>query len=185
KRHLIEDHNYLFNSGILEIDRRIAAGEFGAIVHVEVLVCLDILGPSGFADPNVKNPILAIPGGAIADFLPHLASIAHYFLGAHRTAHAVWGKRSRTVLPYDEFHAVVEHERGTANLGFSSSSQPDAFWVRVFGEKMQATTNLWDVRLTFDGLRPGPKPLRPVINGLIEGSAIGRAAVGGLARKFR
>src|SRR5262249_36547626 len=132
QRLLVEDYNYLFNHAIREIDRRVVAGDFGAVVHVEVLVCLDILGPSGFADPNVPNPVLSLPGGAIFDFLPHLASLAHHFLGPHKKAHTLWSKRSRTVLPFDEFHSVVECERGTANLGFSSSSQPDGFWVRVF-----------------------------------------------------
>ncbi len=88
------------------------------------------------------------------------------------------------MLPSDEFRAVVEAERGTASLSFSSSSQPDAFWLRVYGTRMQASANLFETRVTFDGLRPGPKPLRPFINGLQEGKAVARAAVGTLLRKF-
>jgi hypothetical protein len=78
----------------------------------------------------------------------------------------------------------VDAERGTAALGFSSSSQPDAFWLRVYGERMQATANLFETRLTFDRVRPGPKPLRPLLNGLEEGRTIRRAAVATLLRKF-
>src|SRR5437660_803492 len=51
-RHLIEDHNYVFNRAPQEILRRIKSGQFGRVTHVEVLICLDILGPGGFADPN-------------------------------------------------------------------------------------------------------------------------------------
>ena len=76
-RHLVEDYNYVFNRAPQEILRRIESGEFGAVTHVEVLICLDILGPSGFADPNAPHPALTLAGGAIADFLPHLASLAH------------------------------------------------------------------------------------------------------------
>jgi len=184
-RTLIEDYNYLFNHAPREILRRIDSGEFGAVTHVDALICLDILGPSGFADPNTPHPCLSLAGGAIADFLPHLASLAHLFVGPHRRAHSVWTKRKPSVLPYDEFHAVVEAERGTASLGFSASAQPDAFWLRVYGERMQATANLFETRLTFDRVRPGPKPLRPLLNGLEEGRAVRRAALGGLARKFR
>lgn len=184
-RHIVEDHNYLFNHAPQEIVRRIKSGEFGAVTHVEVLICLDILGPGGFADPNSPHPALKLAGGAIADFLPHLASLAHMFVGSHRTASTIWSKRKSSPLPYDEFRAVVDAERGTASLGFSASSQPDAFWLRVYGEKMQATANLFETRLTFDGPRDVPKPLRPFFSGLEEGKTIRRAAVTTLLRKFK
>src|SRR5690349_18375596 len=96
-RHLIEDYNYVFNRAPQEILRRIKSGQFGAVIHVEVLICLDILGPSGFADPNSPHPALTLNGGAIADFLPHLASLAHRFVGPHRTAHTVWTNRNSSV----------------------------------------------------------------------------------------
>jgi predicted dehydrogenase len=124
-------------------------------------------------------------GGAIADFLPHLASLAYLFVGAHRTAQTIWAKRKSSLLPFDEFRAVVDAERGTAGLGFSSSSQPDAFWLRVYGERMQATANLFETRLTFDGPRNMPKPLRPFFSGLEEGKTIRRAALATLLRKFK
>jgi len=185
RRHLVEDHNYVFNRAPQEILRRIRSGQFGAVTHVEVLICLDILGPNGFADPNSPHPALTLAGGAIADFLPHLASLAHLFVGPHRTAQTVWTKRKPSLLPFDEFRAVVDAERGTAVLGFSSNAQPDAFWLRVFGERMQATTNLFETRLTFEGLSNAAKPLRPFFDGLREGSAIRRAAVATLLRKFK
>jgi predicted dehydrogenase len=185
RRHLVEDHNYVFNQAPQEILRRIASGEFGAVTHVEVLICLDILGPSGFADPNAPHPALTLAGGAIADFLPHLASLAHAFVGPHLSAQTVWSKRKPSPLPFDEFRAVVDAERGTAALGFSASSQPDAFWLRVYGERMQASANIFETRLTFDGPRNVPKPLRPFFSGLEEGKTIRRAAVKTLLRKFR
>jgi len=184
-RHLVEDYNYVFNQAPQEILRRNGSGQFGAVTHVEVLICLDILGPNGFADPNAPHPALTLAGGAIADFLPHLASLAHHFVGPHRTAETVWTKRKPSILPFDEFRAVVDAERGTAALAFSSSSQPDAFWLRVYGERMQATANLFETRLTFDGPRNVPKPLRPFFSGLEEGKAIRRAALATLLRKFK
>ncbi len=184
-RALVEDHNYVFNQAPLEIRRRVGTGELGPVVHVEVLICLDIFGPGGFADPNSPHPALRLAGGAIADFLPHLASLAHRFVGPHRSAQAVWAKRRPSLLPYDEFRAVIEAERGTASLGFSACSQPDAFWLRVYGERMQASANLFETRLTFDGPRPVPKPLRPFFSALEEGRAIRRAARRTLLRKFK
>jgi len=184
-RAVIEDYNYLFNRAPREILERIGTGEFGAVTHVDVMICLDILGPDGFADPNSPHPALALDGGAIADFLPHLASLAHLFVGPHRRAHAVWNKRKESVLPYDEFRGLVDAERGTATVAFSAGSHPDAFWLRVYGERMQATANLFETRITFDRVRPGPKPLQPLLNGLEEGKAIRKAAVATLLRKLR
>jgi predicted dehydrogenase len=184
-RHLVEDHNYVFNSAPQNILCEIESGRFGAVTHVDVLTCLDIFGPDGFADPNSPHPALALAGGAIADFLPHLASLAHCFVGAHRTAHTVWTRRRESPLPFDEFRAVLECERGTASLGFSAKSQPDAFWLRVYGEKMQASANLFETRLTLDGPRNVAKPLRPFFSGLEEGATIRRAAVATLLRKFK
>src|SRR6202008_106406 len=74
---------------------------------------------------------------------------------------------------------------GPGARGSSSSSQPDACWLGVYGERMQATANLFETRLTFDGPRHVPKPLRPFFSGLEEGEAIRRAAPGPLLRKFR
>jgi predicted dehydrogenase len=184
-RHLVEDYNYVFNHAPREILRRIESGEFGAVTHVEVLICLDILGPDGFADANSPHPTLTLAGGAIADFLPHLASLAHRFVGPHRTAQMVWTKRKCSPLPFDEFRAVLDAECGTAALGFSSSSQPDAFWLRVYGERMHASANLFETRLTFDGPRNVPKPLRPFFSGLEEGKTIRRGALATLLRKFK
>ena len=84
-RHLVEDYNYVFNRAPQEILRRIKSGQFGAVTHVEVLICLDILSPGGFADPNSPHPALTLAGGAIADLLPHLASLAHRFVGPQRS----------------------------------------------------------------------------------------------------
>ena len=185
QRAVIEDFNYLFNGAPREIARRVDAGDFGAVVHVEAMICLNILGPGGFADPNAPHPILKTPGGAIADFLPHLASMAHLFVGPHRRAQTVWIKRQQSLAPFDEFRGLVDAERGTASLAFTSSAQPDAFWLRVYGEKMQATANLFETRLTFNGLREGPPPLTSLFNGLDEGKAIRQAARGTLLRKFK
>lgn len=182
---ITEDYNYVFNHATREIAGWVESGMFGGVVHVEVMMALNLFGPGGFADPNARHPALTLAGGALADFLPHLASLAHRFIGAHRRAHAIWTKRRPSILPYDEMHAVVEGERGTATLGFSSTAQPDAFWLRVFGERAQASTNLFETRLTCERLRDGPKPLQPLLNGLAEARAVRRAAIGTLMRKFK
>ena len=186
-RLLVEDYNYLFNQATRSISDHVASGEFGEVTHVEVFITLDILGPgSPFSDPNAPHPCLALPGGAIADFLTHLASLAHLFVGPHREARTSWSKKGEasSPLPFDEFRALVDAEHGTAALGFSARTQPDAFWLRVYGTKMQAVANLFETRLTLDRLRGGPKPLRPLMNGLAESRDVRRSAFGSLKRKL-
>ncbi len=182
---LVEDYNYLFNGAIRAIRELIAAGDFGIVNHVEIFICIS-LNLSSFADPNGLHPYLGMVGGAIADFLPHLAALAHVFVGPHRAAHSLWSKRSKhpSPLPSDEFRALVDAEEGTAVLGFSANTQPDAFWLRVYGEKMQAVANLFETRLTIERLRGGPKPLTPLLNGLREARDVRCAALSSLKRKL-
>lgn len=186
-RIVVENQNYLFNAATQAIVGRIASGEFGAVTHVDVTLCLDVLGPgSPFSDPNLPHPCLRTPAGVITDFLTHLASLAHLFVGPHRMARAVWSKRSGPQSPggFDEFRALVEGERGTATLTFSAHTQPDAFWLRIYGERMQATADLFETRLTVRRVRGGPKPLRPLRDGLRESWDLGWSAVGTLWRKL-
>jgi predicted dehydrogenase len=184
-RSLVEDYNYLYNGATRKILGLIDSGEFGEVTHVEVFICLDIVGEgSAFADPNAPHPCLSMAGGAIADFLTHLACLAHKFVGPHRKVSTSWSKRSGGPLPSDEMRALVAADRGTAMLGFSAHTQPDAFWLRVYGTKMQATADLFETRLSIRRVRGGPKPLRPMFNSLDEARAVRGSAFGTLRRKL-
>src|ERR1700722_14531647 len=57
--------------------------------------------------------------------------------------------------------------------------------MRVYGERMQDTANLFETRLTFDGHRNVPKPLSPFFSGLAEEKTTRRAALATLLRKFK
>jgi predicted dehydrogenase len=184
-RMLLEDYNYLFNRDVRRIVQLRDSGELGEVTHVEVLICLDILGKgSVFNDPNAPHPCLTMPGGAIADFLTHLASLACLFIGPHQKLSTTWSKRKESALPSDEFRAMVQSKAATATLGFSASSQPDLFVLRVYGTRMRAETNLFEPGLIINRLRGGPKPLMPVFNGLSESRETRRRAFGGLWRKL-
>ena len=186
-RHVVECQNYLFNPPIVELLDLRRDGVLGDVVHVEIAMCLDILAPgSPFADRSVPHPALSLPGGAIADFLPHLASLAHAFVGPHEGAHAIWLKRdAASPLPSDEFRGLVEGRGGaTAALWFSSHGQPDAFTVRITGTRGRATAGLFEPRVTVERLRAVPRPLVPTLNGIEEGRTAIRAAFTGFTRKL-
>jgi predicted dehydrogenase len=185
-RVLVENYNYVSNPQVRTIRRLIATEELGALQHVDVDLSLDILAHgSPFADPNRAHPALAMPGGAIADFLPHLASLVYYLAGPHRAVEAVWSKRRPdSPLEVDDLRALVDAERASATISFSSSTQPDGFWLRVHGSRMRVEANLFEPRMTIERLRAAPGPLLPILNGIGEAGAVGRAAALGLWGKL-
>ena len=185
-RRLIEDYNYLFNEPVRELLDRVNRGELGEVVHVEVLMCLNVLDKDYPAvDPNVHNPVLDLTGGVIADFLPHLASLAYYFCGPVSSVRTLWDKRTPdSPLPYDEMRAVLRGARATATLVFSAHSQPDAFRLTLSGSRGRATADIFEHRLTRASLRAVPKPLIPLFNALDEAKVIRRSAWRLLWRKL-
>jgi predicted dehydrogenase len=173
----VENYNYVFNPQVRDIRRLIKSGELGRLAHVEVDLAVDILAEgSPFADRNRPHPALALPGGAVADFLPHLASLAYFLVGPHEQATTIWRE--------NEMRGLLESERGTAAIAFSATSQPDGFWLRVHGSRMRVEANLFEPRLTIERVRAAPVPLFPVLNGLSEIAAVGRAAATGLWGKL-
>jgi predicted dehydrogenase len=186
KRALIEDYNYLYNPPIQRILELVRSGELGEVVDVEVSICVNILAEgSPFVDRNVPHPCLSMPGGAIADFLSHLASLAHGFVGAHREVRAHWWKRTDgSPLPSDEFRALVVAERGTAFLSFSAHAQPEMFWVRVNGTRMRAVADLYDGNLVINRLEAGPRPIARLRDRFREARDVRRAARQNLLGKF-
>ncbi len=185
-RVLVEDYNYLFNAPVQQISSLLQSGEIGEVVHVDVRLCLDILGAgSAFADRNIPHPCLSMPGGAIADFLPHLASLAHHFVGAHRAVRSHWSKRTtQSPVPHDEFRALVAAERGTAALGFSSHAQPEAFSVRVQGTRMCASADLFDMSIVLNRSIGSPRVIARLRDRLKEARDVRRTALKGFFKKL-
>lgn len=185
-RLLIEDYNYLYNEPVRRLLDAVKQGEMGEVMHVEVLLCLNVLDKDYPAmDPNMRNPVLDLPRGVIADFLPHLASLAYAFCGPVRSVGTSWDKHApSSPLPHDEMRALVQGARATASLVFSAHSQPDAFRVTVSGSRARATADIFENRLTRSWMRPVPRPLIPLYNALGEARAMRRSAWRLLWRKL-
>ncbi|WP_406857093.1 Gfo/Idh/MocA family oxidoreductase [Alsobacter sp. KACC 23698] len=182
---LVENYNYAFSDACLRIRELIQSGEFGEVTHVDVLLCHDILGPdSPFRDPDLKHPFIDVPGGPIVDFVTHLASLVHAFLGEFRRCETSWTKRADSGLPYDEFRALVETNAGSAHVAFSSNTRPEAFWLRVYGTRMQAVANLFETRLTLSRVESGHKAATAFRNAWKEAGAVRRSAFGTLLMKL-
>jgi predicted dehydrogenase len=180
KRILVEDYNYIFNAPVRRIVDLAQSGALGTIVDIEVKICLDLL-----ADGNIPHPCLSMPGGAIADFLPHLASLSHCLVGPHRSVRSHWSKRTAdSPLPFDEFQAIVVAERGTVVLGFSAHAQPETFWVRVNGTRMRVSADLFDGHMIINRLDAGPRPIARLRDRLREARDTRQSALRALFRKL-
>lgn len=177
RRWLIEDYNYVYNAPVRRLLESVRNGALGEVVHVEVVLCLDVLAKGNpFADANLRHPALELEGGVIADFLPHLASLAHFACGPVRGARTAWMNH--------EFRALLHGERATATLLFSAHSQPDLFRFTLFGTKARASADIYEDRLTWAALRPGAKALVPFYNALDEARTLRRSAWKLLWRKL-
>ena len=177
-RWLVEDYNNLFSRCVLDLDRLLDSGEFGKVTHVDVRFFQGVSDPAhAFGDRNAPHPTLQLAGGAISDFLPHLASLAHHFVGPHRSVSTLWRKRDADgILPADELLAMVEAERGTATVAFNANSSPDGYWIEVHAERLQARINLYEGRLSVNKALGGPSPLVPVRNAMAEARSTVTAA---------
>jgi predicted dehydrogenase len=183
-RLFVEDYNYLFNLPMRRLSELRNSGELGEVLHVEVLISLDIISGGTFVDPNLPHPALLEPGGAIMDFLPHMACLAHTFVGPHRSVSSLWQKRDpSSFLPIDEFRALIDGQHGTASLVFSAHAQPDIFQVRVLAERMRATASLFTPGLIIERVRTMPRPLVTAVNSLVESYEAAKSAFDGLWAK--
>jgi len=156
---LLEDHNYQFNPPIQETLKLIQSGDFGGVQHVEMSLCVE--------------------KGIISDFLTHLANLTYIFLGAHTDIYTLWRKEK------GEFRTLVETPQGTASIAFSGNAQPDGFWVSVYGTKMRASMNLFELRLILEKTRNLPRPLMHFANGMLASSSDFKATFKSLWSKLK
>jgi predicted dehydrogenase len=183
--HVVENYNYLWNRQILQLRQWLRDGQLGDVLHVDAEVALDVLGSdSPFVTGNGSPFALGLRGGLVADFLPHLASIVHALLGPHVSASGVWSKRSESLLPADEFRALVTHGTGTSAVGFTAHAQPGGFRLTVVGTRMRVRAELYGTLLAVEAARAAPGPLVPVLNGLSVSRSEVAGALGGLRRKL-
>ena len=115
-----------------------------------------------YVDQNAPYFGQALRGGLIGDFLTHIAYLAYIFTGPVIDLRTIWLKRMpASAWPADEFRGFIKGERATATVAFSGNAQPDGFWIRVVGTKMQAEANLFEPpRLTVRQARAGEPALR-------------------------
>jgi predicted dehydrogenase len=180
---LMENQNFRFHSSIGRIRDLIISGELGDLIDIQVCLSANVVAPgSPFVDPNAPHYSLALPGGAIGDFLPHIAYLTYMFTGSVIKMRTTWAKRLKdTPLLADEFRAFIKGARATAYVAFNGNARPYGFWIRVTGTKMLAEVNLYEPpRLAVRRLRNG----EPAVMSLVDGVAESRDVLFGTVAAF-
>jgi predicted dehydrogenase len=184
---LIENQQNRYHSSIKRIQALITSGELGDLLDVQICLSLNITEPnSAYTDRNAPHFGLALPGGVIGDFLPHIAYLAHMFTGRILDVHTTWTKHKRcSPLPSDEFRGLILGERTAAYVSFSGNAQPDAFLVRAVGSRMRVEANLYEPpRFIMKRARAGEPALMTMLDGIIESRQVLTGSVAGFWRKL-
>ena len=134
---LMENHSVVFQSSIRRIQTLVTSGSLGDVLEVQIAIALNLFGSeSSYVDQNTPHFSSVLRGGAIGDFLTHIACLTHLFVGSVIDLRTIWTKyTAKSPLPADEFRGLVRGERATAFVEFSGNAQPNGFWVRVVGTK--------------------------------------------------
>jgi len=185
--YFLENQNLRYHSSIRRIQKIIASGTFGDLVDVQIFFSLNLVGAgSPYIDRNVPHFGAALPGGVIGDFLTHIAYLAYIFAGSADEVRTIWSKHTKdTPLPSDEFRGFIKGARAPAYLGFSGSSEPNGYWVRITGTQMVVEANLLDPpRLIVRRRRRGEASLAALVDGIAEARDVFRGTLGAFWRKL-
>jgi predicted dehydrogenase len=174
-RFVVEGYSHLFDEPIERLLAMVDGGDMGAVVHADIGFRQRIFASgSPFLDPHVPHPAAALPGGAIGDFLPHLASLAQRLVGAHRQVQTNW-HRSRADTQPDEFRALIDGEYASATLSFSARASPQGVDVRVTGTKLSAAAGIAPRALVVERERSWRRPWDASKTTLEAGAEVVRA----------
>lgn len=175
---LVEDYNYVFNPSVQRLLALAGSGALGDVVHAEAAFSTDIMQPgSPFNDPGAPHPALSLPGGPVGDFVTHLAALAHAVVGPHHAVTTLWSDEGRGDGVRTELVALVQAERATATLRFSSRTKPSTFSLRVSGSERSALATMGDDRLVVQREVKWRRPLEVIGHGVTTTVGAARASV--------
>jgi predicted dehydrogenase len=151
---LVESRNLLFNDVAIAIDRLRIAGQLGSVREVDVLLSLDLTaGP--FGDLNLGGPGVALPGGAVHDFLPHLAYLFLHFAGGPPEVDSVAGflenRSGNPRVGFDHLDVLIEAGETRGRVRIASDTAPPAFRLIVRGTERSVETDFYNPFIRLEG----------------------------------
>lgn len=170
-RVLLESRNLLFNDATQAIDRLVVDRKLGSVREVDVLLSLDLTaGP--FGDLNLAGPGVALPAGAVHDFLPHLAYLFLHFcddpMQVDRVAGFLENRSGNARVGYDHLDALIEAGETRGRIRIASDLSPPAFRLIVRGTERSVETDFYNPFLRVEGgLNVGKRaPLEQLESGI-------------------
>jgi predicted dehydrogenase len=136
-------HDQLFDPVWLECRRRVDAGEFGAIVHVDSVQGYDLSGPFGrvfMSEPD--HWTRRLPGGLFQNVMSHaMYRITEFLTDERPKVWATWfGDRDGG--PPTELRVLLQGAEVSATLMFSSKTRPVQRLVRLHGTRQGLEVDL-------------------------------------------
>ena len=185
-RMLVESRNLLFNDVTQAIDLLVQQGKLGLVREVDVLLSLDLTaGP--FGDLNLSGPGVALPAGAVHDFLPHLAYLFLHFSEDPAEIENVAGflenRSGNSRVGFDHLDVLIETTSGRGRLRIASDLSPPSFRLIVRGTERSVETDFYNPFLRVEGgANVGKRaPLEQIGSGL----GLARAGVRNFLDKVR
>jgi len=152
-RLLVESRNLLFNDVSQAIDKLRNEGRLGSMREVDVLLSLDLTaGP--FGDLNLNGPGVALPAGAVHDFLPHLAYLFLHFAGiaqVEQVTGCLDNRSGNARVGYDHLDVLIEGGDVRGRLRIASDVAPPAFRLIVRGTERSVETDFYNPFLRIEG----------------------------------
>jgi predicted dehydrogenase len=190
---LVESRNLLFNDVVLNMKRIISEGKIGLVREVDLLLTLDLAsGP--FGDLNLSGPGVNLPGGAVHDFLPHLAYLFLDLITHEGPVDEVSGYLANVSgnprVGFDHLDALVKAGSRRGRLRVAPDVKPDIFRVIVRGTKGSVETDFYNPFLRMEGVgakagqRTPLDQLRPPIQQLAAGLQIAGSGLKNLSNKI-
>lgn len=150
-RQLMESQNLRWNDPVLAVTAARRDGWLGEVREVDLLLSLDLAG-GRFGDENLSGPGVRLPGGAVHDFLPHLAYVFLTATGSDDLLPAAHDIVVRGVLENltgnarvgcDHLDALVTWAGVRGRLRVAPDLRPDAFRLVVRGTRGAVETDLY------------------------------------------
>jgi predicted dehydrogenase len=177
ERWLLEDQNYRWNDGVLWLRDLVDGGRLGEVRDVEVAIALPLRAGGAFADRNLPSPAHRLPGGALHDFLPHLAYLGLAFApGLDRAGHlsAIWSNLGDDdgLWRADDLDATLVDGPVHLRLRVSAHTRPDRFEITVRGTEGDAAVDLFQPFERARIARSVGDQLTPLANQAANGAAL-------------
>ena len=183
-RILFESRNYLFNDPVIRLSQLLKRGRIGELLEIDLLLSVDFLS-GAFGDRNLPGPAVNLPGGAVHDFLPHLAYLFLHFSDHVGDVDKVLGSlENRSGNPrvgYDFLDAFVFAASVRGRLRIAADVRPDAFRVTLRGDRGSVETDFFNPYLRFDG--PPDVGTRASLGQMRNGLSLVRAGFSNFANK--